>query len=147
MNIYRHKNYDFEKDVMPIEFEYKEPQVFALSPPDDDYEVFVDQDYMDEFVAEKYAVNEEEGRKYKNLVSAKITNRITSGIIPIEVANQYTQDIETLRSHLSEGYWHSAYYADLDYTPPIEVQEIHNEVKEYIKSYVNEKYPPNFAII
>jgi hypothetical protein len=147
MNIYRHKHYDFNKNMMPIEFEYKDPQVFGLTPPDDDYELFTDQDYMDQFVAEKYAINEEEGRKYKNLISAKITNRVSSGLIPMEVANQYSIDIDNVRRYLSEGYWHSAYYADIDYIPPEEIQEIHDEIKNYIKEYVNEKYPSNFTII
>ena len=146
MNIYRHKHYDFEQDLMPIEFEYKEPQVFALTPPDDDYELFIDQDYMDEFVAEKYAINEEEGKKYKNLISAKISNRVTMGIISLDSANTYGLATEPVRHYLSEGYWHSAYYAHCSYTPSAEMLQIHNEVKDYIKNYVNTKYPANFSI-
>ena len=146
MNIYRHKHYDFNKDIMPAGVTWKEPQVFAMSPPDDDYELFVDQNYMDEFVAEKYMINEEEGRKYKNLISAKLSNMVTLGVITLEIANAYGDATETTRHYLSEGYWHSAYYTHDAHTPPVELAVIHEEIKQHIKDYVNNKYPPVFHI-
>lgn len=146
MNIYRHKHYDFDKDIMLLGEQWKEPQVFALSPPDDDYELFIDQDYMDEFVAEKYMLNEDEGRKYKNLISAKLSNMVTLGSITLEIANSYGDATETTRHYLSEGYWHSAYYTHDAHTPPVELNDIHEEIKQHIKDYVNNKYPPVFHI-
>jgi len=146
MNIYRHKQYDFDKDIMPAGVTWKEPEVFALSPPDEDYELFIDQDYMDEFVAGKYQINEEEGRKYKNLLSAKMTNRITMGQITLEDAEEYSIETEQTRRHLSEGYWHSAYYSHIAYTPTVALQDIHNEVEQKIREYVNSKYPLLFHV-
>lgn len=146
MNIYRYKHYDFIREFLPLGFEWKEPQVFALESPDEDYELFQDQEFMDNFVAEKYELNELEGRKYKNLISAKISNMVTMGLITIEQAETYGESTSVVRGFLSEGYWHSAYFAITSFIPPEALLVIHNELKDYIKNYVNLKYPIQFKI-
>lgn len=147
MNIYRYKKYNFEKNRLPVGLPWKEPQVFAMSAPDDDYEIFNDQEYMDNFVAEKYVINEEAGRKYKNLISAKISNMVTSGIITLEDANSYADSTEKTRHYLSEGYWHSAYFSHMEHTPSDTfLGNLHIEVSKYIRNYVNTKYPSNFHV-
>ena len=146
MNIYRYKNYDFENDILPIGFEWKEPQVFALESPGDEYELFEDQDYMDNFVAEKYLINEENGRAYKHLISGRITNMVTSGVITAEESQVYSAQTKEVRDFLSEGYWHSAYYAHILIVPDDKFKDTHEEAREYIKNYVNSKYPENFFI-
>ena len=105
MNIYRYKHYDFIKEFLPLGHEWKEPQVFGFEAPDEDYEIFQDQEFMDNFVAEKYELNELEGRKYKNLISAKISNMVTMGLITVEQAETYGESTSVVRGFLSEGYW------------------------------------------
>jgi len=146
MNIYRYKHYDFEKDYLPLGFEWKEPQVFAFESPDEDYEIFQDQEWMDNFVAEKYVINEDEGRLYKHLISGKITNMVTSGIITSEESQIYSEKTKAVREFLNDGYWHSAYFAFETITIDGNLLTLHNEAKEYVKNYVNTKYPLNFYI-
>ena len=147
MNIYRYKNYDFENQFLPLGFEWKEPQIFSLEQPEDtDYELYEDQNYLDNFVAEKYAINQLEGQLYKHLISAKITNMVTNGTISSLQSQTYSEITKEARNFLSEGYWHSAYYAHNEQIPDAIFEDIHLEVLNYIKDYVNSKYPPNFFI-
>jgi hypothetical protein len=147
MKVYRYKNANEDNQTVSIEFEYKEPIIFSLEKPEDkDYELFEDQNYLDNFVAEKYAINQSEGQLYKHLISAKITNMVTNGIITSEQSQVYSETSKDVRLYLSEGYWHSAYYAHVVQVPTPEIESIHFEVLEYIKNYVNTKYPPNFFI-
>ena len=146
MNVYRYKNANEDNQTVSIEFEYKEPIVFALEAPDEDYQLLEDQIYMDNFVAEKYAINQTEGQLYKHLISAKVTNMVTNGTITAEQSQVYSETSKDVRLYLSEGYWHSAYYAHIQQTPSKEIQDLHFEVLDYIKNYVNTKYPPIFFI-
>ena len=146
MKIYRYKNANLDNKTVPIEFEYKEPIVFALVAPDEDYELYEDQNYLDNFVAEKYAINQSEGQLYKHLISAKITNMVTNELITTEQSQIYSSQTKEARNFLSEGYWHSAYFAHLSQTPDAVFQDIHLQVLEYIKNYVNTKYPSSFLI-
>jgi hypothetical protein len=147
MNIYKYKNANLDNQTVDIEFQYKEPIVFGLVAPDEDYELFEDQNYLDKFVAEKYAVNQTEGQLYKHLISAKITNMVTNEMLTAEQSQIYSAQTKEARNFLSEGYWHSAYFAHLSQTPDAVFQDIHLEVLNYIKDYVNSKYPPNFSIV
>ena len=146
MNVYRYKNANQDNQTVPIQFEYKEPIVFALSAPDGDYELYENQEYMDNFVAEKYAINQTEGQLYKHLISAKVTNMVTNGIITAEQSQVYSLETKEARDFLSEGYWHSAYYSLVDVSPITLLSILNNQSLEYIKQYVNTKYPPNFFI-
>ena len=146
MNIYRYKNFDFENNYLPLGFEWKEPQIFGLTNTDTDYELYDDQNYLDEFVAEKYAINQTEGQLYKHLISAKITNMVTNEMLTAEQSQIYSSQTKEARNFLSEGYWHSAYFKLIEFTPITELAQLHEEVRIYIKDYVNTKYPPNFSI-
>lgn len=146
MNIYRYKNANEDNQTVSIEFEYKEPIVFALEAPDEDYELLQDQIYMDNFVAEKYAINQTEGQLYKHLISAKVTNMVTNGTITAEQSQVYSLQTKEARDFLSEGYWHSAYYALIGVATITTLSTLNNESLEYIKNYVNTKYPPIFFI-
>ncbi len=146
MNIYRYKNYDFENNILPIGFDWKEPEIFADRLPDSDYFLVTDQDILDKFVAEKYAINQEEGQTYKHLITARITNMVTNGTITAEQSQVYSLQTKEARDFLSEGYWHSAYYALIDVSPITNLSILNNESLDYIKNYVNTKYPPIFFI-
>lgn len=147
MNIYRYKNYDFQNEILPIGFEWKTPQIFTTEEIlDTDYELYKNAEYLDNFVAEKYAINQNEGQTYKHLISAKITNMVTNGLVSIEQSQVYSETSKDVRLYLSEGYWHSAYYAHVVQVPIQELENIHFEVLAYIKNYVNTKYPANFFI-
>lgn len=147
MNIYRYKNFDFDNNYLPLGFEWKEPQIFGLTNTDEDYELYEDQNYLDKFVAEKYAINQTEGQLYKHLISAKITNMVTNEMLTAEQSQIYSAQTKEARNFLSEGYWHSAYFAHLSQTPDSVFEDIHLEVLNYIKDYVNSKYPTNFSIV
>ena len=146
MNIYRYKNYNAEKQIVPIEFEYKEPEVFALEAPDKDYEEINDEDYLVNFLKEKYILNAENGSDYVYVITAKINLNIQNGVITLEQGTNYANSVNLVINDLKKGYWHTAYYYHNAITPEAELTTLHNEVLEYIKSYVNTKYPEQFKI-
>ncbi len=106
----------------------------------------LDPEFSDGWVASKYEINEEEGRKYNHLITAKITNMVTGGILTPEEAEQYSLDTYQTRSFLREGHWNSAYYELTSKVVDPKLSAITNEAIEKIKNYVNDKYPSNFNI-
>ena len=146
MNIYRYKNYDAEKQIVPIEFEYKVPEVFTLEAPDKDYEIINDEDYLVNFLKEKYILNAENGSDYVFVITAKINLNIQNGLITIEQGTNYANSVNLVINDLKKGYWHTAYYYHDAITPDPALTTIHNDIKEYIKNYVNSKYPEPFKI-
>jgi hypothetical protein len=107
---------------------------------------YLDPEFGDEFVAGKYGINEEEGRKYNHLITAKITNMVTGGLLTPEEAEEYSLQTYQTRSFLREGHWNSAYYELISKVVDSKLMEITNEAIEHIKNYVNDKYPDNFNI-
>ena len=107
---------------------------------------YLDPEYGDVFVANKYGVNEDNGRLYNHLITAKITNMVTGGLITPEEAEIYSSETYKTRSLLREGYWNSAYYELISKTVDPKLSTITNEAIEHIKDYVNDKYPDNFNI-
>ncbi len=146
MNIYRYKNYDAEKQIVPIEFEYKEPEVFASESPSNDYELVTDENYLVSFLKEKYILNADNGSDYVYVITAKINLNIQNGVITLEQGTEYANSVNLVINDLKKGYWHTAYYYHDAITPETELITLHNEVKEYIKNYVNTKYPEPFKI-
>ena len=146
MNIYRYINYDFEKDYLPTGFEQKEPQVFAETAPDEDYFLFDDEDYLVNFLKEKYIINAENGSDYVYIITAKINLNIQNGVITLEQGTNYGNSVNLVINDLKKGYWHTAYYYHDAITPEADLLTLHNEIKQYIKDYVNEKYPIQFKI-
>lgn len=108
---------------------------------------YLDPEFSDEFVASKYGINEEEGRKYNHLITAKITNMVTGGILTAEEAENYSLQTYQVRSFLREGHWNSAYYELISKVVDTKLSTITNDAIEHIKNYVNTKYPPNFNIV
>ena len=106
----------------------------------------IDLEYMNQFIAEKYSINEEKGRKYKHYISGTLSNMVNAGIVTIEQAEIYGLGTKAVREHLNDGYWHSAYFAHVSFTPAQELQSLHDEIGLYIKDYVNTKYPESFKI-
>ncbi len=147
MNIYRYKNYDFEKQILPLGFEWKEPQIFSTEQPTDtDYILYDNQDYLVNFLKEKYILNAENGSDYVYVITAKINLNIQNGVITLEQGTEYANSVNLVINDLKKGYWHTAYYYHNAITPETELTTLHNEVKEYIKNYVNTKYPEPFKI-
>lgn len=146
MNIYRYINYDFEKDYLPVGFEQKEPQVFAESAPNKDYILYDNEDYLVSFLKEKYILNAENGSDYVYIITAKINLNIQNGIITLEQGTTYGNSVNLVINDLKKGYWHTAYYYHDAITPEADLLALHNEIKQYIKDYVNEKYPIEFKI-
>jgi len=107
---------------------------------------YLDPDFGDGWVAIKYEINEEEGRKYKHLISAKIINMVTSGSISSEEAEEYSRKTSVVRQYLGEGYWNSAYYEIINLKVSGSLSALHFEIMGDIKKYVNDKYPDNFKI-
>lgn len=147
MNIYRYKNYDFENQILPLGFEWKEPQIFSLEQPTDaDYILFDDEDYLISFLKEKYILNADAGSDYVYVITAKINLNIQNGVITLEQGTNYANSVNLVINDLKKGYWHTAYYYHDAITPETELLTLHNDVKDYIKNYVNEKYPIQFKI-
>jgi len=105
-----------------------------------------DVSFMEDFLTEKYELNKLAGGDYINRISAKINLIVQSGLVTLEQAEEYGEQTKGVRTELSSGYWHSAYTKHVDYTPISELQDIHEEVRLYIREYVNEKYPLDFQI-
>jgi len=146
MNIYRYKNYDFEKGILPIGKEWKTPEVYALEAPGSDYEIVQDEAYLIEFIKEKYKINGDSGKDYVLTITAKLNLYIQSGIVTVEEAEDYANNTENVIRELNRGYWHSAYFYLISYVPIEKFSILHLDIKEVIKSYVNDKYPPVFKI-
>ncbi len=102
MNIYRYKNYNAEKQIVPIEFEYKEPEVFALEQPDKDYEQINDEDYLVNFLKEKYILNAENGSDYVYVITAKINLNIQNGLITLEQGTNYANSVNLVINDLKK---------------------------------------------
>jgi len=105
-----------------------------------------DLEFMNEFTAEKYSINEEKGRGYKHKISGTLSNMVTAGLITLDQANLYGDGTKKVRENLNDGYWHSAYTEHIKHTPIPELEGIHEEVRIYIRDYVNDKYPTDFQI-
>jgi len=147
MNIYRYKNYDFENQFLPLGFEWKTPQLFALEQPTDtDYIVYDDEDYLISFLKEKYILNAEAGSDYVYIITAKINLNMQNGVITLQQGTDYANSVNLVINDLKKGYWHTAYYYQDAITPDPALTIIHNDIKEYIKNYVNSKYPEPFKI-
>ncbi len=147
MNIYRYKNYDFENDILPKGFEWKEPQIFSMTQPEDsDYVVYNDEDYLISFLKEKYIINADNGSDYVYIITAKINLNIQNGVVTLQQGTDYANSVNLVINDLKKGYWHTAYYYHIAITPEADLLPIHNDIKEYIKEYVNTKYPEPFKI-
>lgn len=153
MKTFRHKNYDFDKGYMPIEFEYAEPIVMAEEAPSDDYEEYYDEQYMLNFLVEKYKINAELGKAYFLDLSARMSLMITNEVITLDQGEEYGQLVDKVGVELTKGYFHSAYkaMAEVDPSavmvePSAELNTLHTEIKAYLREYVNTKYPEVFHI-
>ena len=147
MNIYRYKNYDFVNDILPNGFEWKNPEVYAMEQPTDtDYELYQDEDYLVQFLKERYISNAENGSDYVFVITAKVNLNIQNGLITLEQGTTYGNLVDETINELKKGYWHTAYFKQDALTPENELLTLHNEIKQYIKDYVNEKYPEPFKI-
>ncbi len=153
MKTFRHKNYDFDKGYMPIEFEYAEPIVMAEEAPSDDYEEYYDEQYMLNFLVEKYKINAETGIAYFFDISSRMSLMITNEVITLGQGEEYGQLVDKVGVELMKGYFHSAYWAIASVDPATEMTEpsepinnLNEEIKGYLKEYVNSKYPPTYRI-
>jgi len=100
-----------------------------------------DEDYMAEFLKGKYELNAERGTLYAHEISAKMVTMIQNGELSLEEANAQSQESEKVISELRKGYYHSAYMFHTSYEPLGKLQNLHEEIKEHLKSYVNGHYP------
>jgi len=146
MNVYRYKNANEDNQSVPIEFEYKEPIVFSDSAPDEDYQLFNDEDFLVDFLKEKYILNAENGSDYVYVITAKINLSIQNGDITLEEGTNYGNSVNLVINDLKKGYWHTAYYYHDAIQPDTVLIKLHNEIKDFIKNYVNDKYPEAFRI-
>ena len=74
MNIYRYKNYDFEKQILPLGFEWKTATNICIRTTDRYMIILLynDEDYLISFLKEKYIINAEAGSDYVYIITAKI---------------------------------------------------------------------------
>ena len=124
----------------------QEQEIIDLYNNTTDLDWSIDNEYMEIFLAEKYEANKIEGSAYISKISAKINLIAQAGTVTVLQAEEYGDNTSTVRADLSHGYWHSAYYKHIAYTPITELTDIHEEIRVYIRNYVNEKYPVDFQI-
>ncbi len=144
--IWRHKEYNFEKNFMPIEFEWQEPEIIADEAPSDLYEEYFNEDYLISFLKEKYVLGAENGKDYVLTITAKLSLYIEMGTISIEEGEAYGAGTNNVINELNKGYWHSAYFMHIAFVPDSKLQNLHDEVSQYIKEYVNTYYPAIYKI-
>ena len=126
--------------------EEQEQEIVDLYNSTTDQDWYQDPAFMEDFLTEKYELNKLAAGHYINRISAKMNLIVQSGAVTVEQAEEYGKQTEGVRIELSSGYWHSAYTKHVEYTPISELENIHEEVRLYIRDYVNDKYPADFQI-
>lgn len=149
MKIFRYKKYDFENQILPLGFEWKTPEVIAIEPPDgdyDNYEEYSDLNYLIDLGAESYKDSIDKGKDYVSKIASTLNVYARVGLITVSEANQYGIDTNPVTGELNKGFWHSAYYEHINITPPKNLETLHEEVRLYIRDYVNSNYGGVFSI-
>lgn len=149
MKIFRYKNYDFEKGFLPKGFEWRPVEVIGEEPPEgdyDNYEEYEDIDYLISLGTESYKESIEKGKDYVSKIASTLNVYARVGMITVSEANQYGISTNPVTSELNKGFWHSAYYEHVSINPPKSLEQLHEEVRLYIRDYVNENYGGVFSI-
>lgn len=146
MKTYRYVHFDFEKNILPLGAEWKEPQVRANEAPDKDYYEVTDPDVLIPLEEDIYEESEIEGTSYVRKIASTLKVYVQIGTITKEEATAYGTDTKGVSDDLKKGWWHSAYYAHIDITPPTGIVNLHEEIRITIKDYVNSNYPDQFII-
>jgi hypothetical protein len=107
----------------------------------------LDAEYMQYFLKDKLILTAESGKDYIFEITARIHGLISSQLITIEQGENYLKGIDEVENELSKGYFHSAYFLHITYIPENQLLSLHEEIRIFIKNYVNTVYPPNFNII
>jgi len=102
-------------------------------------------EYMTVFLQGKYELNCERGAKYAHQITAKMVMLIESGL-SLERANSQALESKKVLTELMQGHWHDAYKAHVSYEPIPELLEMHEEITEYLKEYVNNYYPQQLRV-
>ena len=146
MRVYKHKDYDFEKGCFPLGVEWKEPEVFAESLNDPDYELCETDECDIEHLKNLYKKRIEDGEDLNLENTAKMYKMVVDGGLSSVDLYTYTDGITIVSRFLSKGYWHSAYTEMNSITPTSSLVLFNTELKEKIKTYVNENYESYFYI-
>ncbi len=146
MKLFRYRNFNFEREILPLGAEWKEPQVFALEAPDEDYYEVVDPNILIPLQESSYEESETAGASYVRKIASTLKVYAQLGNITPEEASLYGNLTNPVSTELKKGWWHSAYYAHILLVPPKSLEPFHEEVKEYIKNIVNTSYPAQFYI-
>ena len=147
MKIFRYKNYDFEKGYLPIGVEKKPKQVYGLEAPDGDYYEVTDEAILVPFLKEQYKKNVENGNDYVLEMTAKINLSIQNGVISVTQGTEYGNSANLVINDLKKGFFHTAYYYHIAIIPDSDLLPLHNDVRDYLKNYVNTYYPEPFHIV
>ena len=135
------------KGVIKIDADVNEVQKSEIT---DYYEAMIEgfnsTEYLQKFLKDKYIINSETGKDFVFEMTSKLSVLIQTGQITIQEAENYGVLVEKTTRELNQGYFHSAYFAQIEISPIQEILPLHNETVAYIKDYVNEKYPIQFHI-
>ena len=105
-----------------------------------------DTEYLKHFLKEKYILNAENGKDFVFENTAKLNILIQSGALTIEEAENYGEQVDKATNELLKGYFHSAYTKHVNVEVPNGLTVFHQEATDFIKNYINTKYPINFHI-
>lgn len=146
MNVYRHKQYDFDKGLMPLGVEWKEPEVYSETLPDSDYELYSNHDEEILLLKDIYKTRIADGEDYNLESTAEGYFLLIHGAVTLAELETYGADTEHVGVYLAKGYWHSAYLELLDYVPSATMASYHASSLATIKDYVNTNYESYFHI-
>ena len=147
MKVYRYKNYDFENNVLPLGFDWKEPEVYAVDAPDSDYEICNDEFCELKFLKEMYTERITDGQELNLERTAKGYIMLVGGTITSTQLQTFGTGTDGLTLALSKGYFHSAYNILDAYTPEAILLDYYTDLKATIKDYVNANYEDYFKIV
>jgi hypothetical protein len=146
MKLYRYKHFDFERNFLPLGVQWKEKQVFAINPPDEDYYEVTNEAILIPLQESSYEESEIAGASYVRKIASTLKVYAQLGNITPEEASGYGAMTNPVSTELKKGWWHSAYYAHVLITPPDSLESFHEQIRLYIRSVVNSSYPSQFYI-
>ncbi len=118
MKIFRYKKYDFDRDLLPLGFTDKPKEVIALESPGEDYEEYVNLEYMIALQESAYEESETAGTSFVRKIASTLKVYAQLGTISTEEANLYGTATNPVSMELKKGWWHSAYYEHIKIVPP-----------------------------
>lgn len=106
-----------------------------------------DLDYSQQQAKDQYIKNADTGKDYVFEISSKLLVMVYSGQVSIDQAEAYGNTCEKINKDLNQGYFHTAYLEHSSITPITEIVSLHEEIRIFIKNYINTNYSEIFHVV